>query len=193
MSTTSHASPSADSLPAHVREATGESAFKCYQCGKCAAGCPLAQEMDYAPNQILRMLQLGLPEVEEEVLKALSIWLCLTCETCAARCPQEVDLPRIMDYLRQESLRRGLAHPKARDILAFHEAFLDSIRKNGRLHEVGLISTYKLKTLHLLQDVLVAPKLLLRGKLNPLPHGIDGKDAVARIFQRTDTHKADHP
>jgi len=33
-------------------------------------GLPLVQEMDYAPNQILRMLQLGLPELEEEVLKA---------------------------------------------------------------------------------------------------------------------------
>jgi len=42
-----------------------------------------------------------------------------------------------MEYLRQESLRRGLVHPKARDILAFHEAFLASIRRSGRLHEVG--------------------------------------------------------
>jgi heterodisulfide reductase subunit C2 len=191
MSGSSHDTAHAETLPAHVHDATGESVFECYQCGKCTAGCPLAAEMDYAPNQILRMLQLGLPELEEEVLKAFSIWLCLTCETCAARCPQEVDLPKIMDYLRQESLRRGLVHPKAKDILAFHQAFLDSIRQNGRLHEVGLISAYKLKTGHLFQDVLVAPKLFLRGKLKPLPHGIEGKGDVKRIFDRT-KDEADH-
>lgn len=190
MSGSSHDTAHADTLPAHVRQATGESVFNCYQCGKCSAGCPLAAEMDYAPNQILRMLQLGLPELEEEVLKAFSIWLCLTCETCAARCPKEVDLPRIMDYLRQQSLKRGLVHPKAKDILAFHEAFLASIRKGGRLHEVGLISSYKLRTLHLFQDVLVAPKLFLRGKLKLLPHGIDGTAAVRRIFERTEPHEA---
>lgn len=174
----------ADTLSARLHAATDESVFDCYQCGKCTAGCPLAAEMDHAPNQILRLLQLGLPELEEEALRTLTIWLCLTCETCAARCPQEVDLPRIMEYLRQESLRRGVAHPKARDILAFHQAFLDSIRKNGRLHEVGLIAAYKFKTGHFLQDVLVAPKLFARGKLNPLPHKIAGQDAVARIFER---------
>lgn len=186
-----HSAAHATGLSAEARAATGESPFNCYQCGKCTAGCPLAQEMDYAPNQILRMLQLGLPELEEEVLRSFAIWVCLTCEQCAARCPQEVDLPKIMEYLRQESRRRGLVHPKAKDILAFHEAFLASIRRGGRLHEVGLISAYKLKTGHLLQDVLLAPKLFFRGKLNPLPHGIKGKDAIARIFERTAQRKAD--
>ena len=186
MSATEHATH-VTGLAGEVHEATGESVFNCYQCGKCSAGCPLAAEMDYAPHQILRLLQLGLPDMEEEALGALSIWLCLTCETCASRCPQEVSLPKIMDHLRAESRKRGVAHPKAKDIIAFHESFLASIRQNGRLHEVGLISSYKLKSWHFLQDVLVAPKLLARGKLSILPHGIKGKDAVKRIFEKCET------
>jgi heterodisulfide reductase subunit C len=193
MSVAQHASHTAG-LAGQVREATGESVFNCYQCGKCSAGCPLAAEMDYAPNQVLRLLQLGLPDMDNDVLQALSIWLCLTCETCAARCPQEVDLPKIMDYLRQQALAQGVAHPKAKDILTFHQAFLDTIRKNGRLHEVGLISTYKLKSFNLFQDVLVAPKLFARGKLKLLPHKIAGQEAVARIFERCQnaTHEPPH-
>jgi heterodisulfide reductase subunit C len=193
MSSPSHDAADADSLAVRLRAATGESVFKCYQCGKCTAGCPLAAEMDYAPNQVLRLLQHGLPELEEQALRALSIWLCLTCETCAARCPKEVNLPQVMECLRRESLRRGLVHPKAKDILAFHEAFLDTIRRNGRLYEVGLIAQYKLKTRHLFQDVLSAPALLLRGKLKLLPPKIDGQNDVARIFSRTQESKADQP
>jgi len=198
MSSGAPAAQHVPSLPERVRAATGETVFQCYQCGKCAAGCPLAAEMDYTPNQILRLLQLDLPAMEDEALRALSIWLCLTCETCAARCPQEVDLPKIMDYLRQESRRRGLVHPKARDILAFYESLLASVRKGGRLHEVGLVASYKLKTGHLFQDVLLTPRLLQRGKLSLRPHTVADKDAVRRIFERCNAaaaapeHKADH-
>jgi heterodisulfide reductase subunit C2 len=192
MSHSSHASDHATGLAHQVREATGESAFRCYQCGKCSAGCPLAEEMDVPPSQILRLLQVGLPDMEKEALLAYSIWVCLTCETCAARCPQEVDIPRVMEYLRQESLRRGTMHPRAKDILAFHRSLLDSVRRSGRLHEVSLIAAYKLRTGHLFQDVMAAPGMLARGKLSLLPHSIDGKQEVARIFERTAEGKADH-
>ncbi|HUN80051.1 MAG TPA: 4Fe-4S dicluster domain-containing protein, partial [Phycisphaerae bacterium] len=143
----------------------GESVFACYQCGKCTAGCPLSAEMDLAPNQILLCLQAENPDQDDVVLRSRSIWLCLACETCHSRCPKEVNLPAIVDFMRQESVRQGKPHPEARDIVSFHEAFLDSIRANGRLHEVGLIAGYKFKTFHMLQDVLLAPRMLRRGKL----------------------------
>jgi len=174
-----------------VKEVTGESVADCYQCGKCSAGCPLAAEMDYPPSQILRLLQLGMPEFDEQALRSHSIWLCLTCEMCVCRCPKEVDLPKVMEFLREESFRRGMVNPKAKDILAFHKAFLDAIRHTGRLYEVGLIGSYKLRSFHMLQDMLAAPKLLLRGKLKFLPHRIEGRDAVSRIFTRTIGRKDD--
>jgi heterodisulfide reductase subunit C len=192
MSDPSHDSAHAAGLAGRLREATGESVFKCYQCGKCTAGCPLVPYMDFAPSQIMRLLQLGLPDMEDEALAALSIWLCLTCETCGARCPKEVDLPRVMEFVRQEALRLGKVHPQARDILAFHKSFLNSVRATGRLYEMGLISGYKMRTLHLLQDLPVAPKLFFRGKLKIKPHAVADKAAVARIFERTAAPEADH-
>jgi len=191
MSHDSHATGHADGLAAQVQEATGESVANCYQCGKCSAGCPLAGEMDYPPSQILRMLQLGLPELNDKVLRSHTIWLCLTCEMCHARCPKEVDLPRIMEHLREESLHRGTVNPKAKDILAFHKAFLGAVRHTGRLYEMGLIGGYKMRTLHLLQDVLVAPTMLKRGKLHFLPKTIEGRAKVSEIFDRTMDTKED--
>jgi heterodisulfide reductase subunit C len=140
--------------------------------------------MDITPSQTLRMLQLEMPDLDEEVLRSSTIWLCLTCEMCYARCPKEIDLPKVMDALRAESLRRKVANPKARDIIAFHRSFLDSIRTCGRLYEILLIVAYKMRTRHLLQDLLLAPKLFVRGKLNPIPELIHGRDHMARIFAR---------
>ncbi len=177
------AEPLAPPLKEKIRTSLDESVLKCYQCGKCTAGCPLASEMDLMPNQILRMLQIGSPEFDEKVLRSLSIWLCLTCDTCHARCPQEVDFPHIMDYLRTESLRRELVNPKAKEIIAFHKSFLESVRLTGRLYEVGLIAGYKMRTMNLLQDVALAPSMYFKGKLELLPHLIKGRKAIARIFE----------
>jgi heterodisulfide reductase subunit C2 len=168
-----------------VAEHAGELTAHCYQCGKCSAGCPLIEEMDIPPSRVLRMIQLRMPQFDDRVLRSLSIWLCLGCETCFVRCPKEVGLPRIMDILRKESLRRHLVHKKAKEILAFHKAFLKSVKHAGRMHEVGLIIDYKLATKHLMQDVVVAPRMMLLGKLGLLTKKIEGASEVERIFDET--------
>lgn len=173
------------SLKKKVELIIGESLNDCYQCGKCTAGCPLADEMDIVPNQILRMLQLELPNLDEKVLESYSIWLCLTCETCYSRCPKDVNLPEVMDYLRSESIRQNKVNPKAKDILAFHNSFLDSIKATGRLYEVGLIAGYKMRTMHLMQDVNSVPSLLQKGKLKLMPHLIKNRKEISKIFEKT--------
>ncbi|MFB3903734.1 MAG: 4Fe-4S dicluster domain-containing protein [Acidobacteriota bacterium] len=173
-----------NSLVEKLYQSTGQSVARCYQCGKCSAGCPLACEADYPPSQLLRLTQFGDANLDRKALGSLTIWLCLTCQTCSARCPQEVDLPRIMDFLRQESWRRGLIHPRARNIVAFHSSFLASIRMTGRMFELGMIADYKRRSWKFFQDALLAPKLLTRGKLHLFPHRIRGAKAVRKIFNR---------
>ena len=185
MHDSSHPEPLRQSLKQRVEHFTGENIAMCYQCGKCTAGCPLGTEMDYTPNQILRMLQLDMPAMEEKILSSLGIWLCLSCETCFTRCPQEVDFPKVMDFLRSESIRLGKVHPQAKDIIAFHKTFLNSIRSNGRTYEMGLVVGYKMRTGHLFQDVLNSPKMFSKGLLNIMPHKVKGKEAIEKIFAKT--------
>ena len=185
MSSGTHHPISLDTLAGRIESATGVKLARCYQCGKCAAGCPVADQMDLPPCQSLRLLQFGFPDLDKKVLQSEAIWLCLTCETCHTRCPQEVDIPKVMDFLRQESVRLNLAHPKSRDILAFHRSFLDSIQSTGRVYEMGLVTCYKLRTGHLFKDVMLAPKMMAKGKLGLLPHAVKDKSIVKRIFART--------
>jgi heterodisulfide reductase subunit C2 len=180
----------ADTLKSQVEEATGVILSHCYQCGKCTAGCPLNEEMDIMPNQILRILQAEMPGYEDKILSSLSIWLCLACDTCYSRCPQEVLLSKVMDHLRQESIRQNKVNPKAKNILKFHQAFLNSIKMNGKLHEVGLTIDYKLRTLDLLQDVQVAPSMMAKGKLTIFPHQIQNTKEIAKIFKKISENSA---
>ena len=188
MSTESH-HVSATVLQAGILENTGVSVTKCYQCGKCSAGCPLAEEMDFPPSYVMRMLQTGDPEMEEKVLRSFSIWVCLTCEMCFARCPMSIDIPQMMDYLRQKSLREKKVHPEAKKILAFHRSFLDSIKYTGRLYEIGLLVDYKARTLKVMQDMVLAPKMLSRGKLNIFPEMIKDRKGVASLFNKKNKKK----
>ena len=169
MSIDAHHDKATASLADGILERTGVPVYKCYQCGKCSAGCPLASDMDYPPSLVMRMLQTGEPELDEKVLRSYTIWVCLTCEMCYARCPMEIDIPVMMDYLRHESLRLGMTNPRAKDIIRFHRSFLDSIKYTGRLYEVGLVVDYKARSMHLLQDIKLAPKMYFKGKLNLMP------------------------
>ncbi len=167
-------------LAAEIRDATGINAATCYQCGKCSAGCPMASESDLRPHQVMRRVMYG---PRDKALQDESIWLCLTCETCSARCPNDCDPARVIDAVREIAFESGVA-VMPRSISAFHKSFLDRIRSNGRLHEMGLVIEYKLRSGNLMKDVTNAPAMFARGKLSILPDRIDGVAEVKRIFEQ---------
>jgi len=138
----------------------------------------MGSEMTLPPHAIMR---LTLANDRERLFGDDSLWLCLTCETCSARCPKEVDPARVIDALRELAAVEGAEHAP-RTIRAFHESFLEQIRTTGRLSEVGLIMQYKLRSGALLQDVAVAPAMLRRGKLPLRAQRIEGIDEVKRLM-----------
>ena len=112
-----------------VHQKSGKELRQCYQCLKCSAGCPINFAMDWAPNQIIRMVELGL---RKKVLSSSTIWLCASCETCTSRCPREVDLAAVMDALRNIAIRQGLRSPE-RAVSFFNRTFLSILKRYGRV------------------------------------------------------------
>jgi len=155
---------------------------KCYQCGKCTAGCPMAAYMDLSTNQVMRLCQIGDAAATETLLKSSTIWLCASCLTCTQRCPRELDPAAVMDVLRERSHREGKASPVVAKILAFHKAFLATVRRSGRMHEFDLVRRYKLTSFDLFSDMALAPAMMLRGKLHLTGGRIRGHKEVERIF-----------
>lgn len=91
-------------LVRRVEEISGQNLLACYQCGRCSAGCPSAGVMDLLPNQVIRLVQLGLVR---EAMASQTIWFCAACLACEARCPKGVELPRVMEALRELVMERG--------------------------------------------------------------------------------------
>ncbi|MBI5559666.1 MAG: 4Fe-4S dicluster domain-containing protein [Deltaproteobacteria bacterium] len=92
---------------------SGEDVKKCYQCGNCSAGCPVAYAMDVPPAQMIRFLQLGRGG---EAFGAGSMWLCVGCLQCYSRCPKNVSAASLFEALRQMRLRSGGGHEEVREI-----------------------------------------------------------------------------
>lgn len=167
-------------LADEIEKLTGINVLKCYQCGKCSAGCPVRVFMKVAPNKVVRLVQLGL---DEEALKSETIWMCAGCLTCSTRCPQNFDLAKFMDALKEIAIKRGIITRK--DILKFHKAFLKQIEANGKAFEFGLIRDYKLATFNLFQDMDIAPEMFFKGKIKLFPHKTKNRDVIKKIFDRT--------
>jgi len=176
--------------PAFTREVLGTSHAnleRCYQCMACSSGCPVAYAFDYAPHQLLRMVQLGL---KDRVLDSTTYWLCASCETCATRCPNDIPIVQVMDTLRHIALREGRTQQTGLPL--FHETFLSGVKSNGKVFELMLILRYMLmskdifKLGELPKNIKMGIDMFTRGKLAILPDRIKGLANIKRIFQQTE-------
>lgn len=163
-----------------IKEKSHQNVSKCLQCLKCSSGCPIAEWMDYKPNQINRMIQIG---DKDRVLCSSVIWLCVGCQTCITRCPMQIDIPRVMDTLREVAMKEKIAS-KEPNVTMFHQLFLNSVKRWGRVHELELIGLYKLKSRNLFQDMDKGRQMFTKGKLALLPDGVRDKKGIRKIFKK---------
>ena len=166
-------------LRQRVLAAVGQDPFRCYQCGKCTSTCPMAPDMEHPPHLVMRLLQLG---QLRELLPSASVWACVSCETCTARCPQGIEVARVMDAVRQMGLEEGLLPREG--AVPFTEIFLHQVKNYGRLWDTMLGASYNLRRLRPFKDLGLAAKLLRKGKIAFRPERISHKEEVRRIFER---------
>lgn len=157
---------------------SGQDVNACFQCRKCAAGCPVAFAMDLTPTQIIHAARLGL---EDLVLNSKTIWLCASCQTCNTRCPQDVDIARVMDASRILAVKRGVK-PSVRSVRSFFYTAAKNIQWFGRLYELGLIMGLKLQSGEFTKDMKLGIKMFRKGKLKIVP-SFKGMWDARRIYR----------
>jgi heterodisulfide reductase subunit C2 len=173
----------AGNLPVNeIEKLSGEKISCCYQCEKCTNGCPMTFAMDIAPHQVMHSVQLGLTD---ELLNSDTIWVCASCETCTARCPNEIDIAHVMDTLRQMSVRKGVK-PSQKQAPIFHRAFLDSVKRFGRMHEMSMAVDFVLRSeglKGLTKQAAFGLKMMRKGKMKLIPGRLRAGKEGGAIFR----------
>ena len=156
---------------------------ECYQCGNCSAGCPAAFTFDYTPNQVMRMLQVGLVD---RVLDSKAVQLCVQCLTCTARCPRNIDIAGIFEDLKT------IATAQERDVpehaKTFNKAFMGAVARFGRLPEFLMMAMFYTGTMNpkmAMGDMGLMLPMVTKRKLSFIPRRAKGTAEVSRIYKRT--------
>jgi heterodisulfide reductase subunit B len=116
----------------------------------------------------MRAVQLG---QEDIALEAQTPWLCASCQACTTRCPQDLDIAAIMDFLTREALDRGI-DPPVQEVDNMNKAFLREVRLWGRSYELGLMAELKLRNIRthpITEDLDMGFKMIARNKFPFFP------------------------
>jgi len=172
-------------LAEKIRTDIGQDVSACYQCQKCTAGCPVAEYMDYKPSAIHRLIQYGR---KQELLRSSAIWLCVGCETCGQRCPNNIYTSKVVDILKQMAVEEG-SRSGAKSITALHKSFLSGIKKRGRMHELSLILDMRMRSGGYFKDMKLGIQMFRKGKLSLIPGKIKNTKEVKALFEKAGRSK----
>ena len=165
---------------AEVQRRSGVNTSLCWHCKSCANGCPFSHAMDFVPNEVIRLVQLG---QRQAALQNAGIWICVGCNTCSVQCPNSIDVPAVNDALRAMAIEEGLAIAEPH-ILNFHQAVLNSIHHHGRTHKLEVMLNYKLKKRDWFSDIAVGLKMFAKRKLELLPSKAASIKDIRRLFHQ---------
>ena len=87
-----------------INTLSGESVKLCMQCATCTGMCPMAQEMDFSPRKVMHFAQFGLMD---RLVDINTFWKCASCHACSVKCPRGIDIAKVMEALRQKTLRKS--------------------------------------------------------------------------------------
>ncbi len=139
----------------------------------------MVAKMDLHPAQVMHSIRLGR---EEAVLNSNSIWLCIGCETCSARCPQQVEPAAVMTAARLLAWQKGI-QPKVKEISIYYKGFVSNMRLNGKIHDASIAGITQLRTGQLMGNLPLAWKLFTKGRLKSPPLPLGG-GRFRRIYKR---------
>ena len=166
----------------------GENIRACIQCGVCSGTCPMAGHMEYPPRRIIAMVRAGM---RDEVLSSSSMWYCLSCYMCTARCPRDVKPTDLAHALESLANLHGYK-VKGTTTPQMYRSFVHSILANGRVHEAGMMPKYYLSIIPsllanlpaLIKMMPLGLKLLQHGRMPLRPTKVSGREDLSRMINK---------
>lgn len=93
-----------------VSEDSGKDLYECFSCGTCTAGCP-ERELDslYSPRKVIKNVLLGM---KDQVFSNKFVEICSTHHRCFTQCPQGVEIPKLMNAIKNLAIKQGYVRKK---------------------------------------------------------------------------------
>lgn len=159
----------------------GERMLHCLQCGSCGGSCPSGGDMEYTPRAIISMILDG---DRDTVLRANTMWTCVSCYFCTTRCPQQIPITDIMYTLKRQAIREHTHHDT--DAPALAKTFTDYVDKYGRSFEFGLATGYVLlnRPLSAMKMGPMGLQLFTKGRMSLKPSKIRNIDQLRAIIHK---------
>lgn len=107
-----------------INELSGENVKVCMQCATCTGMCPMSQEMDLGPRKVMHFAQFGLMSKLADIN---TYWKCASCHACSVKCPRGIDIAKVMEALRQQTLRTSKNYVEPSEIPAAQIAEMPQI------------------------------------------------------------------
>jgi heterodisulfide reductase subunit C len=139
--------------------------------------------MEYGPRQVMHMVRLGLID---QALQSKDIWMCVSCFSCTARCPQGIQIADVMSVLRNLSLSRGMATDQE---AIFSRTFVEVIQRHGRMYEAEVMLRYYLGkqglagVVPLMKQAGLAMNMFRKRKLALRPERIEQPDQLKELVR----------
>lgn len=132
----------ASPLITDVMERSGQNLLACYQCRRCAGACSVGDETGFfTPDRLIRAILIG---DRHTALNNELIWKCVSCYTCGIRCPNGIQTGRITETLKKMAKEAHQESPYPK-VVHFHDAFVKSGVRWGRVNETELMAAYEMK------------------------------------------------
>jgi Fe-S oxidoreductase len=109
-STNGHHAPAHVSAPDRFAD---ENLFACYQCAKCSSSCPYG----LAPQQIMRLMQMGRLEGARNMP---TVQDCASCMTCTRVCPKSLNPMRVIRSIAESSGKKKAKSVRSRIFANIH-------------------------------------------------------------------------
>lgn len=166
-------------------EPGGECIRWCIQCGTCSGSCPNVNRMRHTPREIIALARAGM---REEVLSSNTMWFCVSCYLCAARCPRGIPLTDIMYALKNLAIKEHIVRRGGRSS-TLARTFVENVNRDGRQSEFGLMRRYffriyRFNPVGVASQIPLALKLLTRGRIPFRPHRIKGREDLRAIMKK---------
>lgn len=81
----------------------------CFQCSRCTGGCTAFKLLELVPNEIMKLVKLGLID---KLVNSEIIWTCATCLQCTQRCPQRASPYHVIMALRNTAVEHQARVPE---------------------------------------------------------------------------------